>query len=307
MNTPKLSVIILTYNTKDITLDAIKSIEKNYKDKVSDGIFQLIVCDNKSKDGTIEALNEYKKTSSIKLFQIVDNGSNLGFAAGNNKGIFYVKGEYVLFLNPDTVVYKDTLDHMIDFMDKNPKVGASSCKLINKDGLVDFNCHRGFPTPWNAFCYFSGLQRIFPKSRLFSGYTQGWKNSDSTHKVDAIEGAFMLIPYNIGEKVGWWDEDYFFYGEDLQLCFDIQKLGYEIYYLGEVSIMHIGGAASGIKKDSENITTANLETKKRLQIARFKAMRIFYEKNYKNKYSFFIYYLVQLGINVLERKTLSAL
>src|SRR3989338_5548909 len=307
MNTPKLSVIILTYNTKDITLDAIKSIEKNYKDKVSDGIFQLIVCDNKSKNSTIEALNEYKKTSSIKLFQIVDNGSNLGFAAGNNKGIFYVKGEYVLFLNPDTVVYKDTLDHMIDFMDKNPKVGASSCKLINKDGLVDFNCHRGFPTPWNAFCYFSGLQRIFPKSRLFSGYTQGWKNSDSTHKVDSIEGAFMLIPYNIGEKVGWWDEDYFFYGEDLQLCFDIQKLGYEIYYLGEVSIMHIGGAASGIKKDSENITTANLETKKRLQIARFKAMRIFYEKNYKNKYSFFIYYLVQLGINVLERKTLSAL
>lgn len=307
MNKIKLSVIILTYNTKDITLDAIKSIEKNYKDEVGNGIFQIIICDNASTDGTLQTLYEYKKSTSIKLFQIVDNEANLGFSAGNNKGVLYAKGEYVLFLNPDTVVYKDTLNYMIHFMDKSQNVGAASCKLINKDGLIDFNCHRGFPTPWNSFSYFSGLQKIFPKIRLFSGYTQGWKNLSSTHEVDAIEGAFMLVPYKIGERVGWWDEDYFFYGEDLQFCYDIKKMNYKIYYVGEVNIMHIGGAASGIKKESQNITTANIETKRKLQLARFKAMRTFYQKNYKDKYPFFIYYLVQFGINILERRVLSAL
>lgn len=302
---PLLSIIILTYNTKDITIDAIKSIEKNYPKEVKSGEYQVIVCDNASTDGSLQALNEYKNTSSIKLFHVVDNGGNIGFSAGNNKGVPFAKGKYVLFLNPDTIVYEKTLNYMLDFMEKNPNVGASSCKLINKDGLIDFNCHRGFPTPWNAFCYFSGLQKLFPKSKIFAGYTQGWKDLDTNHVVDAIEGAFMLMPYKIGEKVGWWDEDYFFYGEDLQFCYNIQKLGYPVFYVGEVNIMHIGGAASGIKRQSQNITTANIETKKRLQKERFRAMRVFYSKNYKDKYPFFIYWLVLFGIKLAENKALA--
>lgn len=303
----KLSIIILTYNTRDITLAAIESIEKNYKDDVKSGRFELIVCDNASVDGSLEAFNEYKKSSSIKSIQIVDNKSNLGFSAGNNMGVKVARGEYVLFLNPDTIVYKDTLNSMLDFMESHPNAGAASCKLVNKNGQIDFNCHRGFPTPWNSFCYFSGLQRFFPKSRIFAGYTQGWKDMGSTHTVDAIEGAFMMVPFSVGEKVGWWDEDYFFYGEDLQFCYNIKKLGLEIYYVGEVNIMHIGGAASGIKKDSQNITTANLETKKMLQKARFNAMRIFYKKNYRNKYPSIVYYIIQTGIGLIEKKTLSSI
>jgi GT2 family glycosyltransferase len=305
MNSPILSIIILTYNTKDITIDAIRSIEDNYPKEVKGGEYQVIVCDNASTDGSLEALNEYKNTSSIKLLHIVDNGGNLGFSAGNNKGVPYAQGKYVLFLNPDTIVYKNTLNYMLDFMEKNPNVGASSCKLINKEGLIDFNCHRGFPTPWNAFCYFSGLQKLFPRSRIFAGYTQGWKDLDTNHAVDAIEGAFMLMPRKIGEDVGWWDEDYFFYGEDLQFCYDIQRKGRSVFYIGEVNIMHIGGAASGIKRQSQDITTANLETKKRLQKERFKAMRIFYRKNYKDKYPFFLYWLVLFGIKTVENKALA--
>lgn len=307
MTKPILSIIILTYNTKDITIDAIKSIEENYSDEVKNGDFQLIVCDNASTDGSINALGEYKKSSSIKFFQIVKNGGNLGFSKGNNKGIKYAKGKYVLFLNPDTIVYKKTLNYMLDFMEKNSNVGASSCKLINKDGDIDFNCHRGFPTPWNAFCYFSGLQKVFPRSRIFAGYTQGWKDLNTTHEVEAIEGAFMLVPYMVGDKVGWWDESYFFYGEDLQFCYNIKKLGFKVYYVGEANIMHIGGAASGIKKKSKDITTANIETKKMLQKERFKAMKIFYEKNYKNKYFFFIYYLTRVAIFLMEKKALASI
>ncbi len=307
MKKVKLSIIILTYNTKDITLDSIKSIETNYSEEVKQGNFQIILCDNASTDGSLGAFNEYKKSSSIQLFQIVDNKKNLGFSAGNNNGVKFAQGEYVLFLNPDTIVHRHTLNYMLEFMDKNPGVGASTCKLLNKDGLLDFNCHRGFPTPWNAFCFFSGLQRIFPKSRFFAGYTQGWKNINTTHTVDAIEGAFMLMPRTVGEKVGWWDEDYFFYGEDLQFCYDIKKIGLSVYYIGEVNIMHIGGASSGIKRQSANITTANLDTKIKLQKSRFNSMKIFYKKNYKDKYPFFIYYLVITGVNWMEKKTLSSI
>ena len=128
---------------------------------------------------------------------------------------------------------------------------------------------------------------------------------DTTHEVEAIEGAFMIMPKDIGEKVGWWDEDYFFYGEDLQFCYNIKKLGYKIYYVGEKSIMHIGGASSGIKKKAQDITTANIETKKRLQTARFNAMRIFYRKNYKNKYPKVIYFLIDKAIYFLENRALS--
>ncbi len=302
-----LSIIILTYNTKDITAAAVLSIEENYKDEVSSGQYEVIVADNKSTDGTFEFFQEYKKKTKIKAFHIVDNGGNLGFSKGNNKGVPYATGKYILFLNPDTIVYKDTLNYMLDFLDSHRQVGAASCKLINKDGQIDFNCHRGFPTPWNAFCYFSGLQRLFPKSKIFAGYTKGWEDLDTTHEVDAVEGAFMIMLRSVGEKVGWWDEDYFFYGEDLQFCYDIKKLGYKIYYIGEKSIMHIGGASSGIKKKSEGITTVNIETKKRLQKARFNAMRIFYRKNYRNKYPFLVYFLIDKAIAFLENRTLAKL
>ncbi|MEK7551046.1 MAG: glycosyltransferase family 2 protein [Patescibacteria group bacterium] len=302
-----LSIIILTYNTKEITAEAVSSIEENYLEEVSSGKYEVIVADNRSTDGSLEYFKEYKNKTKIKTFHIIDNGGNLGFSKGNNTGVKYAKGKYVLFLNPDTIVYKDTLNYMIDFMNAHSEVGSASCKLINKDGQIDFNCHRGFPTPWNAFCYFLGLQRIFPKSKIFAGYTRGWEDMDTTHEVDAIEGAFMIMSRSIGEKVGWWDEDYFFYGEDLQFCYNIKNLGYKIYYVGEKSIMHIGGASSGIKKKAADITTANIETKKRLQKERFNAMRIFYRKNYKNKYPPLLYYLIDKAVAFLESRALGSI
>ncbi len=302
-----LSIIILSYNTKDITLDAIKSIEKNYPKDVSSGNFEVIVTDNQSPDGSFQAFKEYRKHTKIKSFHPVDNGGNIGFAAGNNKGLPYAKGRYILFLNPDTIVYPKTLTYLLQFMDSHPDAGAATCKLMNKHGDMDFNCHRGFPTPWNAFTFFSGLQRKFPKSRLFAGYTQGWKDLNTTHKIDALEGAFMMVRREVGEKVGWWDDDYFFYGEDLQFCYDIQKLGYNIYYVGEVQIMHIGGASSGIKAASQNVTTANVEGKRRAQGWRFDAMRIFYKKNYHDKYPALVQWGIFKGIDLMQKRALSRL
>src|SRR6266480_4888103 len=220
---PDLSIIILNYNTKKITLESIASIEKNYPKEVSTGQYEVIVTDNASPDESLKAFLEYKKKTKIKIFHVVDNKGNRGFAAGNNAGIPYANGRYILFLNPDTIVYPKTLSYMIDFMEKHPDAGAATCKLELPTGGIDEASHRGFPTPWNAFCHFSGLEKLFPKSKLFAGYTQGWKDFTKVHEIDALCGAFLFIPKHIGQEIGWWDEEYFFYGEDLQFSYNIRK------------------------------------------------------------------------------------
>lgn len=307
MQAVDLSIIILNYNTKNLTLDAIDSIAKNYPREVATGKYEVIIVDNASRDDSLQAFKNYKRTSKFHSFHIVDSGGNIGFAAGNNKGVPFAKGKYVLFLNPDTIVYPETLTVLVSFLGKHPDAGAVTCKLVNKDSLFDFNSHRGFPTPWNAFCYFSGLQRMFPESRLFAGYTQGWKDPNTIHTVDALSGAFLMIPRTVGEKIGWWDEDYFFYGEDLQFSYDIEKFGFKVYYVGTVKSLHIGGVASGIKKKSQNVTTANQETKKRVQAARFNAMRIFYKKNYKEVYPQWLTRLIFFGIDMMYRRAVARL
>lgn len=303
-----LSIIILNYNTEKLTLEALKSIEKNYLKEVQSGEYQVIVADNASPDNSLAAFKEYEKHTKIKSLLVLDNKKNLGFSAGNNMSVPFAKGRYILFLNPDTLTQPATLSYMIKFLDSHPEAGAATCKIISPEGKLDANSLRGFPSPWNAFCHFSGLGKSFPRIPLFAGYLQsGWRDISKTQQVDVIEGAFMMLPKSIGEKIGWFDEDYFFYGEDLQLCFDIRKAGYKIYYVPEVNIIHYSGASSGIKKESQSITTAGLETKKKVQGWRFDAMRIFYKKNYSHLYPAFFNWLVFRGIEYLQKKNLEKL
>lgn len=308
MKSVLLSIIILNYNTKNFTLEAVKSIETNYPRETLSGEYEIIVADNASSDNSLEAFNFHKKNTGTKSFIICDNKANVGFSKGNNLAIKKASGNYILILNPDTVIPPKTLNTMLVFMEHHRDAGAATCKIVHSDGSLDKNCLRGFPSPWNSFCHFSGLGKLFSSSRFFNGYLQSrWRDIDKTQQVDAIEGAFMLIPKNVGDKVGWLDEDYFFYGEDLQLCFDIHKAGFKIYYIPDVYITHHGGASSGIKKQSEKITTASLETKRRIQRHRFDAMRIFYTKNYHQKYPKIIKWVIEKGINYLLKQNLTKL
>lgn len=299
-NTIDLSIIIVSYNTKDLLLACINSV-KQTSEKLK---YEVIVVDNASSDGSAKAV---KEEFSEKNIIVLENEKNYGFSKANNIGVEKSIGRYVLFLNPDTVVHDKTLSEMIKFMEEHPDAGAATCKVEIPSGSIDEASHRGFPTPWNAFCHFSKLERLFSKSKIFAGYTQGWKDLDTTHTVDAIVGAFMLLPRTVGEKLRWWNEDYFFYGEDLDLCFRIRELGYKIYYVPSISILHYGGVSSGIKKQTKGITTANIETKIMVQNARFDAMRIFYREHYTKKYPFFITLLVLNSIDYLNKKNLKNL
>lgn len=307
MKKTQLSIIIVSYNTSRLTLEAIESLVNNYSEEVKNGAYEIIVSDNDSVDDTIKVLEAYKKQHKLENLSLLENKKNLGFSKANNAGVEKSHGEYVLFLNPDTIVYPKTLRYMVEFIQKHPESGAVTCKLEMLDGKIDYAAHRGFPTPWNALCHFSKLSKIFPKTKLFNGYTLSYMDMRKTHEVDAIAGAFILMPRHVGEEIGWWDEDYFFNGEDIDFCYKIKEKGYKIYYVPEVSILHYNGAASGIKKSAQSVTTANFERKIRVQNYRFDAMKIFYKKHYQNKYPKFINACVFKGIEYLRKKNIQKL
>ncbi|MBI4089355.1 MAG: glycosyltransferase family 2 protein [Candidatus Levybacteria bacterium] len=290
-----LSIIIVNYNTKDFLKKCIKSIVDNVSKKIS---YEIIVIDNASADRIQNS--EFSFILQNQNLQLIFNKKNLGFSKANNIGIRKAQGRYILFLNPDTVMQKNVIEKMVEFMDNHKDAGAATCKLIMPNGQIDDACHRGFPTPWNAFCHFSGISRLFTKSKLFSGYNLGFKDLNKIHEIDALAGAFMLVRRVAGENVGWWDEDYFFYGEDIDFCYMLKQNNWKVYFVPTVSILHYKGVSGGIKNISKKISTADKETKKRVTHARFNAMRIFYKKHYENKYPKLLTWLVYKAISLKE-------
>lgn len=287
-----LSIIIVSYNTKEFLKGCIESIYKTTKNIT----FEIIVVDNNSTDGTVDILNKLKTEN----FLLIKNKVNLGFSKANNLGVKKAKGRYSLFLNPDIEVYEGTLEGMVKFMDEHEDAGAATCKLVMPNGQIDDASHRGEPTPWNALTHFTGLGKLFGKTKLFGGYNLGYLDLNKTHEIEALAGAFMLVRRKAGEEASWWDEDYFFYGEDLDFCYVLRQKGWKIYYVPEYSVLHYKGVSGGIKKVSKDITTANEETKTRSQRERFRAMRLLYKKHYEKKYPWLVTRLVYLGISLKQ-------
>ncbi|HBU21448.1 TPA: glycosyl transferase family 2, partial [Candidatus Beckwithbacteria bacterium] len=218
---------------------------------------------------------------------------NLGFAGGNNLGLRYAKGRYQLLLNSDTLLQKDTLVKMVNFMDQHPKVGLSTCKVILKSGKIDPASHRGFPTPWAAFTYYFGLEKLFPRSRFFSQYHQGWKDLSVTHEIDSPVGAFFFLKREALNQAGLLDEAFFMYGEDLDLAFRIKQAGWQIVFTPITKITHLKGA-SGLAAPAKK---QRLVTNKNF----FEAMKIFYRKHYNKRYIFPLRWLIFLGIYLVEK------
>lgn len=300
-----LSIIIVSYNTKDLTVTCIESVF----DHVKDISYEIIVVDNASVDDSVVHMQKLKlknQNYSAKL-KIIANKHNDGFSKANNIGVKISSGRYVLFLNSDTIVPEKTLEHIVKFMDEHADAGAATCFVRMANGELDDAAHRGFPTPLNALFHFSGLAKFFPKSMFFNGYHYGWKDLDKTHEIDALAGAFMIVRREAGEQVKWWDEDYFFYGEDIDFCYMLKEYGWKIYFVPEVEILHLKGASSGIKKESQQISKASLETKRWVTNQRFDAMKTFYKKHYREKYPGFLTGIIFAFIDLKKRNTLRKL
>lgn len=288
-----LSIVIVNYNSTLYLEKCLESIFNSQKDNVN---IEVVVVDNASLDKSY--LNLVNRFPEI---QIIQNKSNYGFSRANNIGIKHTKGQFVLLLNPDTIVEKNTLRITIDYMQEHKEVGIATCMIKLPDGKIDDACHRGFPTPWNSFCHFSGLAGFFPRTQLFNGYHLGFRNLDQVHEIDSCAGAFMMIRRTLGEKLQWLDEDYFWYGEDLDFCFRAKQTGSKIIFNPHAAIMHYKGISSGIKSHSKKLATANKEIRDQALEARFAVMKIFYQKHYIYRYPKIVYMAVLTGIKVVKK------
>lgn len=280
MNKPKLSVIILNYNTKELLEGCLKSV----KEHMGEVPMEVIVSDNSSDDGSPEMIRS--KFPWVKFIE----GPNEGFSKGNNRARQFTNGEMVLFLNPDTIVHKDVFAKTVRYLEEHPKVGAVTCKLVLPDGSMDKDVRRKFPTPRISF------------NKLVLGKTREYYYEDipdtSTHEVEAIQGAFFLSYKKLLDKVGWFDERYFFDGEDVDLCYQIHKLGYSLVYYPDVYITHLKGVTKGkVKKWRFKVSDAQ---RKKLRLAGVASMELFYRKNLWNKYPVWFSYFVVFGISTFK-------
>jgi hypothetical protein len=231
----KLSVIIVNYNVRQFLENALTSICR-----ALEGIQgEIFVVDNASDDGSSDMVR-----AKFPAVRLLENTTNVGFARANNMALRLAGGEFLLLINPDTVVQEDTLRVMLRFFSDVPDAGVAGCRVLNPDGTFQLPCRRSFPTPWVAFTKIFGLAALFPASRIFGRYNLTFLSEDETYPVDAVSGSFMMVRREAYVTVGGLDEDFFMYGEDLDWCYRIAAAGFKVYYVHTTKIIHFKGEST---------------------------------------------------------------
>ena len=262
----KLAVIIVNYNVKYFLKQCLESVYNS----TSLWNIEVYVVDNDSKDGSVEMVVE-----SFPKVKLIANKKNVGFSTANNQAIKETNADYVVLLNPDTLVQSDSFEKVIKFMDEHPDAGGLGVTMIDGNGKFLPESKRGLPTPEVAFFKIFGFSKIFPKSKKFGKYHLGYLDKNETHKIEVLSGAFMAMRMETLDKVGLLDEDFFMYGEDIDLSYRITQGGYENYYFPGTTIIHYKGEST--KKSSVNYVYVF-----------YKAMAIFAKKHFEsNKASLF--------------------
>lgn len=270
----KLTIIIVNYNVQHFLEQCLHSVRKASKNVTS----EIFVVDNNSVDGSVNMVKE--KFPEVHL---IENKKNTGFSFANNQAMRIAKGEYILLLNPDTVVEEDTFQKVVAFMDAHPEAGGLGVKMLDGKGNFLPESKRGLPTPSVAFYKIFGFSKLFPRSKTFGKYHLGYLDKDQTNEVDILSGAFMLMRKTALDKVGLLDETFFMYGEDIDLSYRIQLGGYKNYYFPETRIIHYKGEST--KKSSVNYV-----------FVFYKAMVIFAEKHFSQSNAKLFSFLINIAI-----------
>lgn len=270
----RLSVIIVNYNVKYFLEQCLASVQHAIQ-----GIdAEVIVVDNKSVDGSVEMVRE-----KFPAVTCIANTENTGFSKANNQGMRLAKGEYILLLNPDTVVKEDTFKKVIAFMDAHEDAGGLGVLMVDGKGKMLPESKRGLPTPETSFYKIFGLGRIFPKSKRFNRYYLGHLSNNETHEIEILSGAFMFMRKAALDQVGLLDEAFFMYGEDIDLSWRIIQGGWKNYYFPETSIIHYKGEST--KKGSLNYVYVF-----------YNAMVIFAKKHFSASHATTFSFFIQLAI-----------
>jgi len=254
----QLSIIIVNYNVKFFLEQCLYSVKKAIE-KIDAEVF---VVDNCSTDSSIDYLQE-----NFSWVIFIVNKKNEGFAKANNIALDQCTGDYVLFLNPDTIIPENILLNCLNFFNEHKDAGSVGVRMVDGAGNFLPESKRTFPSPVISFFKLSGLSGVFPQSKFFNRYALGFLKEDEVHEVDVLCGAFLMAKKSILLQLDGFDEAFFMYGEDIDLCYRIQKTGNKIYYLGDQTIVHFKGESA--KKSSFNYVRIF-----------YQAMNVFVKKHY---------------------------
>jgi GT2 family glycosyltransferase len=233
-NKPLVSALIVSYNVRDLLLDCLQAFFAS-----SDVPVEAVVVDNASSDGSADAVAQ--RYPQVKLIR---QSKNLGYGRANNAGLQECEGRFILLLNPDVTVGPGCVGRLSDFLLVRPDVGAVGPKVMRPDGTLDLAARRGFPTPATAFYRLSGLSHLFNRSARFNRYNMGHLSPDEPHEMDSGTGACLMLRRAAIDRIGFFDPDYFMYGEDLDLCFRLKLGGWKVYYLPSANAIHLKGMST---------------------------------------------------------------
>lgn len=269
-----LSIVIVNYNTGQLLGSCLESVYAG----ANGTPFDIWVVDNNSRDDSVEVVR-----SRFPKVRLVQNAANLGFSRANNEVISQSKSEYILLLNPDTVIVDDAIERMVKFMNANPHIGISGCRVLNTDRTLQLACRRSIPTPKVAFCRLIGLSRLFPNNKTLAKYNLTYQDPNETHEVDAVSGAFLMIRRKAVEDIGLLDERFFMYGEELDWCLRAKRAGWAVMYHPDAEIIHYKGEST-----KYNSRKAAFEF--------YRAMYLFHKKHFAKKYSPVTNFVIYAGI-----------
>jgi len=279
-----LSIVMVNFNTRELTAQAVSSILE-CSPKLS---YEIVVVDNSA-----DPRQSYR--DSRPNVSVLGGVENKGFGNACNIGAKHSGGKYVLFLNSDTLMHPGTLEQCVAYLEGRPEAGALGERTLLADGTLDHACKRGFPTPSAAFYYFAGWDKKHPGSRKYGAYRASWVDERSVGEVDSVAGSFLMMPRKVFDGVGGFDESFFMYGEDLDLCYRVKEAGYRVVYYGKASVTHLKGQ-SGLHTRSKTVA-----------FYFYDAMRLFYRKHYAKRYGILVSAAVYAAIRLKYRLTLTKL
>ncbi|MCD7720673.1 MAG: glycosyltransferase family 2 protein [Prevotellaceae bacterium] len=279
----KLSIVIVSYNVRYYLRQCLRSVFASR----AEGGLEVFVVDNASSDHSISYLKPL-----FPQVHFIQNHENVGFSRANNQALRLAQGEYVLLLNPDTILTEHTLRDCLQFLDQHPDAGATGVAMYNHTGRFAWESRRGLPTPWTAFCRMSGLGTLFPHSKTFGHYYMRYLPRLEASRIEVISGAFCMIRHKALLQTGLLDEDFFMYGEDIDLSYRLLKAGWHNYYL-PTPILHYKGEST--QRSSYRYVHIFYE-----------AMLIFFNKHYRRQYRHFALVLplivrTRAAIDLLQR------
>lgn len=236
-----VSIIVVNYNTREITLACLDSVYRETRDVG----FEIILVDNGSEDGSVPAIRE-----RFPQVSLIDAGRNLGFARANNLAAQQARGRYLCLLNSDTVVLDNAIGELVRFADRHPQAGAIGGRTFFPDMSLNPNSCWAAPTLWSTFCQAVGLASLLPSSRIFNTEAMGGWDRSTTRRVEIVSGCFMLMAVGLWAQLGGFDTSFFMYGEDAELCIRVRQLGYSCLICPTARIVHYGGASERVRADS---------------------------------------------------------